>query len=171
MTDRDELQRRARHRLAVLRRREKDPRFLRAMGRFVHEGLLSVNRDVAPHREPLAIEDVLWAGELEPRLLELLPALIVKRPRMFTGTGALPEDLARVVADLRRDRVPPDFRGLKGPDLHRWLRRVGRKGKMPALLRSFRLRPEDLRLLEHLSKELGLSQTDVIRRGLRGLVR
>jgi hypothetical protein len=170
MMGRDELQRRAQKRLMVLGRREKDPRFLRVLGRFVHDGLLIVNYDVAPYREPLLIEDVLQAGELEPRLLELLPALIVKRSAMFTETNDLPEDLGRVVGDLRRDRVPSDFRGLPGADIHRWLRRVGRKDKLPALLKSFRFKPEDLRLLDHLSKELGLSQTDVIRRGLRALL-
>jgi hypothetical protein len=46
---------------------------------------------------------------------------------------------------------------------------VGRKGKVPARLKSFRFTAEDQRLLEHLSKNLGLSATEVIRRGLRAL--
>jgi hypothetical protein len=40
---------------------------------------------------------------------------------------------------------------------------------VPALLKSVRFTPEDLRLLEHFAQKLGLSQTDVIRRGLRAL--
>ena len=171
MISRDELQRRAKRRLAQINRGKKDSRFLRVMGRFVEEGLLIVNeaQEVKPFSGRLAIEEVLFAGELEPRLLELLPALVVKRPGLFKERSALPEDLESVVADLRRDRVPEAFRGIPGADLHRWLTRVGRRGKVPALLKSFRFTPEDLRLLEHLAQQLGLSQTDVIRRGLRAL--
>ena len=170
MISREELQRRARRRLTRIERGRKDPRFLRVLGRFVDEGLLIVNDDVDPFRGRLAIDDVLFAAELEPRLLELLPALVVKRPGLFLEGSTLPEDLDRVVAELRRGRVPEAFRGIPGSDVQRWLARVGRRGKVPALLKSFRFTPEDLRLLEHLAAKLGLSQTDVIRRGLRALV-
>jgi hypothetical protein len=163
------LQARAKRRLAVLERRRRDPRFARVMGRFVREGLLFTNRDVPENRRPVAVEDVLFAGELEPRLLELLPALIVKRPAMFRGLSALPPDLAETVRALRRDAEPPDFRGIPGRDVRGWLRRVGRRGKVPARLKAFRLRPEDQRLLSELSERLALSETDVIRRGLRAL--
>jgi hypothetical protein len=40
---------------------------------------------------------------------------------------------------------------------------------VPARLKAFRLRPEDQRLLSELSQRLDLSETDVIRRGLRAL--
>jgi hypothetical protein len=59
---------------------------------------------------------------------------------------------------------------LTGVDLYRCLPRVGRRNKFPSRPKSFRLKPEDVRLLEHLSNELGISETDVIRRGLRALV-
>jgi hypothetical protein len=102
--------------------------------------------------------------------LELLPAVLVKRPSMLADTGDLPDDLRRVVRRLRRNVVPEDFRGVPGADIYRWLPRVGRKDKFPSRPKSFRLKPEDVRLLEHLSRELGLSETDVIRRGLRALL-
>jgi hypothetical protein len=153
-----------------MRRREKDPRFLRVMGRFVREGLLLVNHEVKTSDDPVSIDDVLWSGELEPRLLELLPALIVKRPSLFRDPAALPVDLAEAVACLKRDREPPEFRGIPGADVHRWLRRVGRQGKAPSRLKSFRFSSDDQRLLTHLAAKLGLSETDVIRRGLRALV-
>jgi hypothetical protein len=164
------LQARAKRRLAVLERRRRDPRYVRVMGRFVREGLLFTNRELRENKYPVAVEEVLFAGELEPRLLELLPALIVKRPTMFRSVKALPRDLAETVRALRRDAEPPDFRGISGRDVHGWLRRVGRKDKVPARLKAFRLRPEDQRLLSELSERLDLSETDVIRRGLRALV-
>jgi hypothetical protein len=164
-----DLAMRARRRLAVQRRRARDPRYLAVMGRFVREGLLIVNHAVPPNDRPLRVADVLWAGALEPRLLELLPALIVKRPALFETVTELPEDLAKVVARLRRDREPEAFRGIPGRDVHRWLVSVGRKGKVAAHLKSFRLTPADQRLLEHLARELGVSETEVLRRGLRAL--
>lgn len=170
MIDANTLQKRARQRMNALSRRRQDRRFVTVLGRFVREGLLVVNHEVREHDAPIRLEDVLWAGALEPRLLELLPALIVKKPGMFQDAAAMPADLALAVADLKRDREPDSFRGISGKDLHRWLRRVGRKGKAPSRLKSFRFAPEDQRLLEHLAAKLGVSETEVIRRGLRNLV-
>jgi hypothetical protein len=170
MTDFVELEERAKRRQQVLRRRRRDPRYLAVVGRFVKERLLVVNFPLEQRGEPVAVGDVLWAGEVEPRLLELVPALIVKRPGLFTSVAPLPDDLARVVAELRRDREPPAFRGIPGRDIHRWLGRVGRRGKVAARLKSFRFTPEDQRLLEHLSKQLGVTETEVLRRALRALV-
>jgi len=169
MNELDDLRQRAKRRLLGLERRAKDPRFEQVMGRFVREGLLVVNHDVREHAEPLRIDDVLWAGTVEPRILELLPALIVKRPSMFVGVASLPADLDEAVEALRRDREPETFRGIAGKDVHRWLRRVGRKDKAPSRLKSFRFTSDDQRLLQHLVKALGLSETDVVRRGLRAL--
>jgi len=165
----DDLRLRAKRRLRSLERQTKDPRFVRVMGRFVRDGLLVVNHDVSEHAEPLRVEEVLWAGRVEPRLLELLPALIVKRPSMFVGVAALPADLAQAVEALKRDREPQEFRGIAGKDIHRWLRRVGQKGKAPSRLKSFRFTPDDQRLLQHLVEALGLSETEIVRRGLRAL--
>ena len=169
MTHGDEFKERARRRLTVLRRRARDPRFSNVMGRFTRERLLVTNRAFKPYKGALAVADVLWAGEVEPRLLELLPALIVKRPSMFVDTTSLPPDLAEAVKMLRRDQTPGEFRGIPGRDVHQWLRRVGHQGKAPSRLKSFRFKPADQRLLEYLTKELGVSETEVIRRGLRAL--
>lgn len=168
--DPQELTARAQRKMRVLRAQRRDRRYVDVMGRFVREGLLIVNRPLPENTAAIAVDDVLWAGKLEPRLLELLPALIVKRPGLFTSVAALPPDLEAVVAELRRDREPPEFRGIPGRDVHRWLTRVGRRGKVPARLKSFRFTPEDQRLLEHLAAKLGLTETEVLRRALRALV-
>ena len=65
-------------------------------------GLLQTNEPVVRHREPLRVADVLWAGEVEPRLLELLPALLVKKPGLFVDARELPDDLDAAVRALRR---------------------------------------------------------------------
>ena len=66
--------------------------------------------------------------------------------------------------------VPNAFRGIPGSDVHRWLSRVGRRGKIPARLKAFRFTPEDQRLLAHLAAKLDVTETEVVRRGLRALV-
>jgi hypothetical protein len=165
-----ELTKRARRGRAQRRRRARDPRYVSVVGRLVREGLLRANYEAPQNQRPIRIPDALWAGEVEPRVLELLPSLIVKRPGLFESVAELPEDLAATVQALRRDRVPADFRGISGRDVHGWLTRVGRRGKVPARLKSFRFTPADQRLLEQLAKTLEVSETEVIRRGLRALL-
>ncbi len=68
-----EIQRRARHKLRAIERQRKDPRFERVLGRFVAEGLLISNEQVRPYTGRIAVEDVLWTGQIEPRLRNLRP--------------------------------------------------------------------------------------------------
>jgi hypothetical protein len=167
VTDVAELQKRARKRYKQIARRRADPRYRRVLGRYVAAKLLVTNEEIQPYRAPIEVRDALWAGEVEPRILELLPALIIKRPSLFTDPTDLPDDLREVVEQLRRDRTPAAFRGIEGNAIRRWLPSVGHQGKLPSQLKSFRLQVDDVRLLERLSSELGISQTAAIRRGLR----
>lgn len=160
---------RAKNRLRAIERMEATPRFREVIARYVAAGLLTTNYSVELNRDPMRIADVLWAGKLEPRLLELLPALIVKKPSLFVDVHDLPTDLASVVEALRRNQVPPDFRSLPGKSLYQWLPRVGHKGKVPSRLRSFRFRDDDSKLLEELQARLGGSQMDILRRALNEL--
>jgi len=163
------LQLRAKRRYVAIARARRDPRYRRVIGRYVAAGLLTTTLDVAPYRPPIEIDDVLWAGGVEPRILELLPALIVKRPGLFVDVAKLPDDLAAAVRALRMNQEPGEFRGIPGATLLRWLPSVGHRGKLPSRLKSFRLQPDDVALLERLSKALGITQTNVVRRGLRQL--
>lgn len=167
--DAAQLQRRAKRRLAELERQRRDPRYRRVLGRLVGLGLLNSNEGLPKYRGRLRIPDVLWAGEIEPRVLELLPALLVRRPALFADPNALPEDLSLAVNALRRHEVPSDFRGTSGEKIYRWLTVVGRKNAPPSRLKAFRLQAEDLELLAKLRDELGVTETSVLRRGLRAL--
>jgi hypothetical protein len=169
MMSANELQRRAKRRMAQLDRRRRDRRYRHVLGRLVGLGLLTTNEAVLKTRAPIDVADALWAGEVEPRITELLPALLVRRPALFVDTRALPDDLAQVLVALRRNAVPPDFRGVPGEKLHRWLSSVGRKSEPPSRLKAFRLQSSDLELLTKLRDELGISETAVLRRGLRAL--
>jgi hypothetical protein len=165
------LRARAKRRNAQFERGRRDPRFRRVIGRLRAARLLETNYKVLEHREPIAVEDALWAGKFEPRILELLPALIVKKPSLFELPGELPEDLSEVVRRLRRNETPDTFRGIPGQDIAKWLPQVGHRGKKPSRLKCFRLTEEDLRLLEELSRERDLTETDTVRHALRALAR
>ncbi len=165
-----QLQRKAQQKQSRLARLRRDPRYLEALGAFLHAKLISTNVDVQPVKGPVALKDVLWAGRLEPRLLELLPAVMIKKPAMIEYK-TLPLDLARVLDQLRRNETPPDFRGVPGKKLQEWLPRVGHKGKLPTQLKAFRFRKEDVDLLEEIARAHDLSETDVVRAGLRALAR
>lgn len=169
MMNADELQRRAKRRLAQLERRRRDPRYQRVLGRLVGLGYLTTNEAVPKTRRPIDVDDALWAAEVEPRIAELLPALLVRRPALFVGARALPDDLAQVVDALRRNEAPSDFRGVPGEKLHRWLSSVGRKADPPSRLKAFRLQASDIELLTKLRDALGITETAVLRRGLRAL--
>ena len=63
----DDLQARARKRYQALRRKQRDPRFRKVMGRFVAEGLLATTIEgIPPHDKRVPLEDALWAGTVEP---------------------------------------------------------------------------------------------------------
>jgi len=164
-----DLQARARQQQRRLNRRRRDPRYRRVLGRLVAAGLLVTNEDVEPYRGRITVGDALWSAAAEPRILELLPAALIKRPSYFSDPENLPPDLREVVRALRRGQTPAAWRGIDGQALRRWLPLVGHKGKLPSRLKTFRLTPREVALLARLASELGLSQTAVVRRGLRAL--
>ena len=130
--DAAELKRRAKRRYRTIARRRADPRYQRVMARLATAKLLVTSEELPAYRGPISVKDALWAGEVEPRILELLPALIIKKPGLFDDAKALPDDLMEVVRALRRGETPSDLRGIPGVDLERWVPLVGHRGKRPA---------------------------------------
>ena len=100
-----------------LKERQRDSRFLKTMGFLVAKNLLKTNReDIQPRaRVKLAIKDVLWAGNnVEPRILEVLPAALIHFPKTFKGLDQLPKELSSIVEQIRRQQTDgPDYKGLK----------------------------------------------------------
>lgn len=165
--DRNELIRRAALKAAELEALRAKPAYRKVLGTLRHHGLLDA--PLVPAKDAkLTISDCLTVGEVEPRVLELLPALVLGRPELFTNVSRLPPDLEGAVTDLRRGRIPPDFRGLTGALVARHRDHVGARTR-PARLHSFRLREDDEALLDELAARLRLSRTDVLRRALRRL--
>ncbi len=166
----NELQRRAKARLARDKRARRTPRFRRAIGRLVAAKLLETNVAVDVHRKPVPLGDFLWAGQHEPRILELLPAIVVKRPSLLAKPIELPDDLKEVTRAIRHGVDYPVFREVPPHKYLHWIDKVGHRGRTPSLVKNFRLRREDVARLRRLKEILpAKSETDVIRLALQTL--
>jgi hypothetical protein len=166
-----ELQRRAKLKWQHIERQRKDPRFVQVLGRLVSARLLRANHPVRKVHGPVPLEAALWAGEVEPRILELLPAILLKKPGFFTATERMPQDLKDVLTAIRKGEPPPAFRGIPGEDVLKWVPLIGHQNKLPSLSKTYRFQQEDLQLLSHLKTSLRVSESDVIRLGLKALAK
>ncbi|MBL4634591.1 MAG: hypothetical protein JKY56_12000 [Kofleriaceae bacterium] len=164
------LRNRAKKQIQGRKRKRKDPRFLRVMGKLVGAKLLTTNVEgISSYSGQVKFTDLLRAGQIEPRIFELLPAIVLKKPGLFTGTDDLPDDLHAIVRAIRRGEAVEAFRGVPASDYLPWVVKIGHKGKQPTLLKSFRMTQEDIVLLRELKTKLATSETEVIRRALRVL--
>ena len=141
------------------------------IGRLKAAGVLVTNEPIAEYRLPITVADTLWTAAIEPRVMELLPALLLKKPSLFEDPRGLPPDVAAVTAALRRNETPPPLRGIEPAALEKWVPLIGRPGKRPSRLKSFRMTPEDLLVLDEVCEQLGVTETDAVRQGLRALAR
>ncbi len=150
-----------------------EPEFQRVVAKLVHAGVLVSNRpSPRPPPGPLPLSSYLKAGEREPRILEVLPAVVLKKPRLV-AIDDMPDELAVALAALREHAEnPPDFRGVPGAQYRRWVEKIGKKGAAPTRMKTLRLTVADSRTLENLRQHyVGQTDTEIIRAGLRELER
>ncbi len=148
-----------------LQKRFNDPRYKKVIGKFITAGLLEHTK-VLPYRGPITLEEVLWVGETEPRVLELLPAILLRRPTLVRVQNDLPEDLRQVLVALRKGIANTDFRGVPHDKYGAWVERMGRKVTPPSVLKTFRFQREDVEKLNSIKKLTGLNETEIIRKAL-----
>jgi hypothetical protein len=150
------------------RHQVRDERYQPVMGRLAAEGLDFALSPVPPSREPIAVEDALWAAEFEPRLAQALPALVLKRRSMFESVRSLPKELAAAVSGLKEGQ-PVGFLGQRGAVQKGWLDKLERGSRGATRLKAFRFTAGDEATIKELADELSLSETDVVRHALRVL--
>ena len=138
----------AKVRAKELKLQRASPRFQKVVGKLLATGLLFSNETIKPYSGKIQLADALWAGEIEPRIYELLPALILKRPSLFKSLEKVPEDLDQVIKSIRKNQANVDFRGIPAKAYLAWIPKVVQSGKLPSLLKSFRFRHDDVALLE-----------------------
>jgi hypothetical protein len=149
-------------------KKRKDPRFLKTIGKLKKAGYIDAPQ-VPPTGGLVFLTDALWTAKIEPRIYEILPAILLKHPKFFAYIN-LPEDLSRVVRELRIGK-PKTFYHEVSPELYeRWIPFVAQNGRYPSVMRSFRFYKEDLLNLKKLQKETGLTQSAVLRTAIEKML-
>ena len=90
---------------------------------FLHaKGLLWVRGVKPKHFAKIQAKDALWvAKNIEPRVLEVLPAALLHFPRAFLFVDQLPNDFLQIVADIKKGKqAGNNYNGIEYKDMFRW---------------------------------------------------
>jgi len=158
----------AKNQYQKLLKQKKDPRVQETLGKLVYAGLLK-NINCVPVPGPVDLTAALLTGDIEPRVLELLPALLLKKPKLITGKNKMPDDLKETLFAIVRGQTSKPFRGVAPQDFLKWIKILGHRQKSGHFMKSFRFRPEDQQLLQSLKHHREESDISVIRRALEHL--
>lgn len=151
-------------------KKRRDPRFLEVMGFLVAKGFLKTNLEVPllPNKR-LRIKDVLWAGvHVEPRILEVLPAAVLRLGKHFDLDPIEHKDLYLVVEQLaRREEKGDAFFGMPYEKVRVWAELPLRDGRVKPVtqkkvVKTFRLDPIALEKLKIAAKKRKSSETKVL---------
>lgn len=138
--------------------------------RLVYEGLLTSNY-LAPRKRRLTLREALEAAQEEPRILEVLPAVLIHKPSILAELDKdLKKDrkMGRLVENLRLGKRPNlDFFGIPARDYLKTAEHFRRclaekKSAQKSLVLNLRISQDELQKLRSLSKargNIGLSET------------
>ncbi len=122
----------------------------------------------------ILVRDALKVGEeIEPRVLEVLPAALLHFPRHFIGLGDLPHDLVETMRAINaRKAEGPDFRWVKYKDALRWANHPLKDGRTKPVRehrinKTLRLHPSINRKLAVLAKKRQTTETDIVEQLIR----
>lgn len=146
-----------------------DIRFKRVIGTLIWLKLIE-NTNYSQYKGKIFLNDALWAGTYEPRILELIPALFIKKPKSFMPQNNVPNDLLIVVNEIKHNLAKTYFRGISPKKYLYWLSFVGHKKAKPNIIKSYRFNTDDLCLLNKLKNKYKISETALIRKALKLLV-
>jgi hypothetical protein len=103
--------------------RRADVRFKKTMALLTAKRLLRTTLPIAPVAGMrVHIDDALWAGRnVEPRIIEVLPAAILHYRTNFLGLDKMPNDFAEVLRCIRQNQeAGPDFEGIPFQKMKFW---------------------------------------------------
>ena len=147
-----------------------DPRFLETMGFLVAKGFLKTNLEVPllPNKR-LHIDNAVWAGlHVEPRILEVLPAAVLRLAKHFDLDPVKHPELAGVVDQLRnRKEKGKVFCGMPYEKIKIWADLPLRDKRMKSMtekkvIKTFRLDPRALARLKKRAQENNCSETEIL---------
>ncbi len=98
-----------------------DPAYIKTIAWLHYLGLLRHNQ-ISPKRHQVNLTEALAAGELEPRVYELLPAVMVMLPKAFKyNDDEIPNDLSQAMTCLRKNQQrAANFRGIPPQKYRYW---------------------------------------------------
>lgn len=152
------------------KKKRRDPRFVKTMALLTSRGFLFANQTFP--KIPglrLKIEDAVWAGlNVEPRILEVLPAIVLRLEKHFDFDPKKHSELANTLEDIRQGKERGrDFLGVPYEKARHWVgfeirdRRVKPFGEKK-ILRTYRFKPSTLEKLKKLSAQRGQDETAMI---------
>lgn len=157
----------------------KDPRFLHIMGLLVAKGFLQTNYSIRPlPNKKVCLEDAIWAGKnVEPRILEVLPAATLRLHKHFDMDINKYPELAHVIDQLRKHQKHGDpFLGMAYDKIKIWAdfplkdRRV-KTTTNKKITKTFRLKLETVLALKQFAEKWSCTETEVLERkiGVSGI--
>lgn len=100
-----------------------DLRFKKTIALLKGKGLLDTNLKIHPAPQiRIEVQDAIWAGKnVEPRILEVLPAAILHYKKNFLCTKPLPAELEEVLQAIQTDAPNgPPFEGIPYEKMKHW---------------------------------------------------
>lgn len=151
-------------------KKKRDFRYLQTMGFLIAKGFLRTNQNIrAFPNARIRIEDAIWAGmNIEPRILEVLPAAVVRLPAHFDFQRKKHRSMVPIIDALNGRRVEgPDFEGIPYRKLNAWteLRLKDARTKPmneKRIVKTYRLKRETIFRIEKKAEELGVSDTEAL---------
>lgn len=154
-------------------RNRRDPRYIATMGFLVAKGFLHTNQPIPKLPSgKVRIADAVWAGKnVEPRILEVLPAAVLRLPSHFDLDANRIPELYTAVENLRRNTPGEDFYGVPYVKYQIWaeLQLPDKRTKSPTekrVVKTFRLSPKTVELLRKRSQELGVTETEILEKAI-----
>lgn len=153
-----------------------DRRFLDAMGFLVSKGFLRTNLDLAllPNKR-LRIDDIIWAGKnVEPRILEVLPAAVLRLRKHFDFDPMIHQELGRIVEQLRRREDKGDaFLGVPYDKVKVWADFPLRDKRVKAvgakkIVKTFRLNQTAVARLKKKAEAERCTETEILEKMIYG---
>jgi len=147
-----------------------DPRYLKVMGFLVAKGFLHTNKRIPLNpNEHINLKDAVWAGRfVEPRILEVLPAAYERFKNHFSGDTDTIEKLEKITSCIKqRGNLEINFFGITIDKIKPWFFIRLRDGRSKPLdkrkvSKSFRFKPETIRILKTMKDQTGQSETEIL---------
>ncbi|OGQ34068.1 MAG: hypothetical protein A3F16_08405 [Deltaproteobacteria bacterium RIFCSPHIGHO2_12_FULL_43_9] len=148
-----------------------DTRFLQTMGFLVARGFLKTNQKITslPNIR-VNIENALWAGKnVEPRILEVLPAAILRFPRNFDVDINNYPEIVRAIKKIKLnvDLEEDELYGIPLKKMVPWVNlplpdRRTKPYDERKEMKTFRFKRSTITLLKSIASHKGISETEVV---------